>query len=258
MKTKLQIALDIIKKTNPMLKKSFCRAGASILKLKKHHEIVTAMDIKANDYIISVLKENFPEHSIISEETPPINKGKKEIWYVDPLDGTTNFAYGFTEFATCLALVENNKITLGVIGIPYMNEIYSARAGAPAKCGNKNIHVSSTKKIKDSFLFFCAGHTPSGRERFLKFINKINSRRCHFRIFASAGIELSSVACGRADGCVITDIHNWDVCAGALLVRQSGGKVTDFSGKDWTPGDKTLIATNGLLHNELLALSRNL
>lgn len=266
MTNELKTAIRIIKKTNSMLKKEFKRKGIDALKLKNGSEIVTEMDIKINNFIVGELQKAFPNHSIISEEGDKIDNGNENVWHVDPIDGTTNFSVGFPEFATCLSLSQNNNLALGIVGLPYMDEICFAQKNTGAIClsaedptrdsSEEKINVSNKKELKGSFLMFCAGHGKEGRDRYNIFYEKIKNIHCRFRMFSSAGIELSAVANGQVDGCVITDINDWDVAAGAIIIREAGGKVTNFRGKDWQLGDRTFVASNGLIHDEIIKFTK--
>lgn len=256
MSKELEVAKKIIKQTNSMLKKSFQRTGTKIFKLKNHREIVTEIDLMINDFIVEKLKEAFPTHTIISEEAKNINGDKKNVWYVDPIDGTTNFSFGFTEFSTCLGFSKDNELSLGVIGVPYMNEICFAEKESGAKCHNKKISVTKNKNLEDSFIFLCAGHSPESRKSFAKFVEQIKKSRCRFRVFASAGIELSAVASGQMDGAVMSGIKPWDIAAGAVLVREAGGRVTNFEGEEWNPKHTNAVASNGLVHDQILKMAR--
>ena len=172
------------------------------------------------------------------------------------MDGTTNFAYGFREFATCLARVDKNgEIEIGVIGLPAFNEVFWAIKNGPAYLNGKKIYVSKDNEHRTREMFlFCGGHSNKGQHKFTEIMRKINPKEMRFRSFASAGIEFSAVACGRADGCALVEAHPWDVLAGILIVRAAGGKITNFKGQDWNIKDLTTVATNGTAHKKLLEL----
>jgi len=136
----LQQVVKLMKKANKLLLKRFKPTGTTTLKMKKDEEIVTQADMDANKLITDYLLEHFPDDDIISEEAGKINKPGKRTWYIDPLDGTTNFAYGYRTFATCLARVdERGEVDLGVIGLPASKEIYYVKRGGVAWLNNKKI-----------------------------------------------------------------------------------------------------------------------
>jgi len=252
----LQLTIKLIKKVNKLLLKKFRPTGTDTLMMKKNEEIVTQVDIDANKLITNFLLKNFPNDDIISEEAGKINKPGKKTWYVDPLDGTTNFAYGYLDFSTCLARTNaNNEVDLGIIGLPAYKEVFSAQKGGLAYLNNKKITVSSGSEHRNKKLFlFCGGHSNFGQKIFINIMQKIDPQKVRFRSFASAGIETSSVACGRADGCVLTEAKPWDILPGVLLIRSAGGVVTNLGGDEWTINDVGLVGSNGVCHEELLKL----
>ena len=254
--TDIQLAIKLIKQVNKLLLKRFRPSGTDTLKMKKGEEIVTQADMDANKLMTNFLLKHFPNDDIISEEAPKINNPGKKTWYIDPLDGTTNFAYGFREFATCLARVdENGEIEIGVIGLPAFNEIFWATKNSPAYLNSKKIHVSKDNEHRAREMFLlCGGHSDKGQQKFTKIMQKINPKQIRFRSFASAGVEFSAVACGRADGCALVEAHHWDVLDGILIVRSAGGKVTNFKGANWTIKDTTVLASNDCVHDKLLEL----
>jgi len=252
----LQKIVKLTKRVNELLLERFKPSGTDTLKMKKDEEIVTQADIDSNKMITNFLLKHFPNDDIISEEAGKINKPGKRTWYIDPLDGTTNFAYGYMAFATCLACVDEfGNIVLGTIGIPPSKEVFYAKQDGAAWLNNKKISVSNIGDHRTKRMFlFCGGHSDAGQKKFTKIMGKINSSKMRFRSFASAGIEVSAVACGRADGCVLVETKPWDVLPGVLLIRAAGGKVTNLKGEEWTMKDSSLIGSNGLCHNELLEL----
>ncbi|MFH1789885.1 MAG: inositol monophosphatase [bacterium] len=254
--SELQTIVNLIKKVNILLMDRFQPIGSETLTMKKDEEIVTQADMDSNKIITNFLLKHYPNDDIISEEAEKINNPGKKTWYIDPLDGTTNFAYGYRSFATCVARIdETNDVEMGFIGLPAYNEIFWAKKDGLAWMNNHQIHVSDPKRHRSRDMFlFCGGHSNEGQKKFTKILRNISPTTMRFRSLASAGIEFSSVACGRADGCVLVEVHPWDVLAGALLVRAAGGKVTNFQGKQWTINDQTIIASNNACHDKLLGL----
>lgn len=257
MSQKLQSAIKIVEQTNKLLVKKFQTLGLDAIRMKKNEEIVTEVDMFANKFITSELLKHFPGDDIVSEEAKKIDNPGKNVWFIDPLDGTTNFSYGFRDFATCLAQTRGQKINLGVIGLPLAKEIYYVENGGPAYLNGKKIGVSTTFDHGSRYMvLLCGGHTKESQKKYLGIIKNLILSSFRFRVLASAGVEMTSVACGRADGCISTGIHPWDVLAGVLMVRAGGGKVTNFKGVDWTINDSTIVASNGLIHDQLLKLAQ--
>lgn len=256
MTKELSVAIKIIKKVNKILLADFSKFNFSAIQYKKQKEIVTPVDKKINSLIIKEILNKFPNHDIVSEEAKAIDNPGSKIWFIDPLDGTTNFAYGFPEFATCLGLLDN-KIQMGVVGLPYEKKIYYAENNSGAWCNKQKIHVSNRTNLKESMILFCGGHSKNGKRKFSKvFLPNLN-KFSHFRFFSVAGIELTSIAEGRADACVMPEVHPWDVVAGIIIIKEAGGKVTNFKGEEWTTKDTTMVASNGLIHNKIIKMTKN-
>lgn len=257
MNKKTQVALKIIKEANQLLSARFETLGLDAIRMKKNEEIVTEVDMVLNKFITGKLLKYFPNDDVISEEARKIDNPGKNTWFIDPLDGTTNFSYGFRDFATCLAQTNGEDIKLGMIGIPLAKEIYHVEKNGPAFLNNKKINVSSTLNHGSRYMILlCGGHTKESQKRYVKLVKNMINDTFRFRILASAGVETTSVACGRADGYISTGIKPWDVLAGVLLVRQAGGRVTNFKGEEWSIKDSTIVASNGLIHDRLLELTR--
>lgn len=248
-------AIKIIKQTNKQLLRLF--GQKSSIKYKKHREIISSADLQINQFITQKLKKFFPDNNIISEEAKKIEKGNSKTWYIDPIDGTTNFVYGFPEFSVCLGLEENKQIKLGVVGIPTTNEIFHATKNQKAFCNKKPISVSQRGSFEQSMTVLCPGHSKEGKLIFHRILNSDDHKIEHWRFFASAGIELTAVASGKADICIITDTRPWDVLAGVIIIREAGGRVTNFEGEEWNKNHSTLLATNNILHNRALDLIKN-
>lgn len=248
-------AIKIIKTANKILAKHFQTLGLDAVRLKKNEEIVTEADMAANKLITTKLLKYFPNDDIISEEAKKIDNPGKDTWYIDPLDGTTNFSYGLRDFSTCLAKISPKHIQIGVIGIPLAKEIYWVERGGKAYLNGKEISVSvSGNHGSKSMILLCGGHTPAEQTKFIHILQNLDPVEWRMRVLSSAGIESTAVACGRVDGFISTGVKPWDVLAGVLLIRAAGGKVTNFEGEDWTIGDSEMIASNGLIHDKMLNL----
>jgi myo-inositol-1(or 4)-monophosphatase len=239
-KKELNISIKTVKKINKLLKKEFNSLGQTKIESKKHGEIVTETDKKANQIIINTIKKYFPKDNIISEEAPEIKNNSTRTWYVDPLDATTNFAYGFKEFTTHIAFAVKDDIKVGVIGVPLTNEIYWAQKNKGAFVNNKKISVQKPKHKKIMALI-CGGHTTAGIIKLNKIFKNLNNQNARVRVFAAAGIEMTSVATGKADLCIMTDVHPWDVAPGVVIAREAGATITNFKGETWKLKDKNII-----------------
>jgi myo-inositol-1(or 4)-monophosphatase len=223
-----------------------------IVKVKAQSQIVTRADLIANKTIISALKKKFPNHGILSEESGLSKINSDYLWVVDPIDGTTNYWIGSPLFAVSIALFKNSQPILAVVYAPAMNELFLAQAGQGVQLNNKRIQVSKSNKLADSFLTFCHGSTKPDIRRAMKIYNKIKLNSLDSRQLGSAAIELGFVAAGRTECIMIPGANSWDVGAGVLLVREAGGKVTNFSGQEWNLNSKDMVASNGRIHNQLI------
>jgi myo-inositol-1(or 4)-monophosphatase len=223
---------------------------------------VTEADTQAEALILSRLRETFPEHRIVGEEGGVLVDVPEEsedttlhspTWLVDPLDGTNNFAHGFPHFAVSIGLLDKGEPVVGVIHDPLRDETFSAAAGSGARLNGQPIQVSNAKKLEDAFL--ATGFPYNRRTAADINVKRLGRllRRCQgVRRAGAATLDLAYVACGRFDGFWEIRLNPWDVTAGILIVREAGGRVTDFAGtKDCLSGAE-VVASNGHFHAELL------
>ena len=253
-----QIAKEAALTAGAELYSRFQNFDRGTIELKSGHEILTQADLASEKKILSIIKKNFPEHKILSEEAGENKKESDYLWIVDPLDGTTNFSMHNPLFSVSIGVCYKNKVILGLVYAPFLNELYLAEKGkgawvySPAKTEKgKKIKVSSIKKGK-VINAFCHGNTQKDIGRAVKYHQKQKLNNFDCRQLGSAAIELAYVACGRVESIVIPGAHPWDVAAGALLVREAGGKVTDAQGKQWNLESKDILASNGLVHSQIL------
>lgn len=220
-------------------------------KFKSSHEIVTKSDIAAEKIIISEIKKNFPDHRILSEESGQVLGCSDYLWVVDPLDGTHNFSMHNPLWAVSIALFNKEELILGVVFAPVINELFLAEKGVGAWLNGKRIKVSNYhgERVINTF---CHGSKVSDIKKALKYYNYQKLHNLDCRQLGSASLELAYTACGRVESIVIPGANSWDVAAGVLLVKESGGRVTNFSNKDWNIKSNDLIASNSLIYKEIL------
>ena len=217
------------------------------------NNLVTEADLAAEKAIFSVIKKDYPDHFILSEESGEIIMDSEYKWIIDPIDGTVNFSNGIPICCVSIGLEYNGKIIMGAVYNPLMKEFYFAQNGFGATLNDKKIHVSNKTSVLKSCLVTGFPYTyldmPNGPlEVFEKFIRKgIAVRR-----LGSAAMDLCWVAAGRFDGFFEHSLNAWDSAAGFLLVTEAGGKVTDFTGGEYSVYQPRLLATNGLIHEEML------
>ena len=219
------------------------------------NNLVTEVDHKSEEVIIAVIKDAFPSHYILSEEAGEMAQDSEYKWIIDPIDGTVNYANGIPICCVSIGLEKNGKMIMGAVFNPFMNEFFWAERGLGATLNNKPIHVSTKTEVIKSCLVTGFPYTyldmPNGPlQVFEKFIRKgVPVRR-----LGSAAIDLCWVAAGRFDGFYEHKLSAWDSAAGFIIVEEAGGKVTDLSGAYYNPYQPGIIATNGLIHTEMVQI----
>jgi len=246
---------QLAKQAGQALLKEFDKKRA--FKFKGKHDIVTRADLLAEKIILTKIRKKYPTHQILSEEAG-LKKTKSDyLWIVDPLDGTTNFAFGNPLFSTCIALAKNKKVIAGAIYIPYMKEMYSAEINKGAFLNNKKIKVSKNNDLNQAFITYCHGGEEKHMKRLLKYYNYLKLNYFDARQLGSAGVELAFVASGKTDLYFAPGEKAWDAAAGSLIVKEAGGKVTDFEGMKWTIASQDILATNSKIHSKILKVLKN-
>ncbi len=247
-----QFAIQTAKKAGKLILDHFNKLSKNDVTYKSSHELVTKFDFESEKLIISEIQKKYPAHTIISEEAGELPKHSDYTWIIDPLDGSTNFKIGSPFWAVSIGLVYKGKIILGIIYAPAMKELYVAEKGEGAFLNSVKLHVSNQSDFTNAINTYCHGSDKNDIVKAVEIYNhlKFHSRDC--RQLGSAALELGFVAAGRTESINIPGAHKWDVAAGVLLVREAGGRVTDFMGKDWDLGSKDIVATNGLIHERLL------
>jgi myo-inositol-1(or 4)-monophosphatase len=226
-------------------------------------DIVTEADRASEKLIGERLRAAFPEHGIYGEEGTRSGMEQEFRWYVDPLDGTTNFAHGFPAFCVVLgceqrkpglAADEDGEIIAGVVYDPLRDEMFSAERGKGATLNGEPIHCSRTKTLQDSLT--ATGFPSKKRHESpnVHFYQEFTLRSHGVRRAGSAALDLAYVACGRLEGFWEFGLNPWDTSAGVLLVEEGGGKITRFDGSKFRLDSKEVFATNGLIHAEMQQL----
>ncbi|OPY64761.1 MAG: Inositol-1-monophosphatase [Syntrophorhabdus sp. PtaU1.Bin050] len=226
-------------------------------KIGIHHKgeinLVTDVDLACQHRIIELLEESFPDDYIIAEEKPNSFDGGKNKWIVDPLDGTTNYAHGYPFFCTSIAYEVSGRVTAGVVYNPIFNELFFAQEGEGAYLNGERIKVSGIDDMKQGLL--CTGFpydlATTKKNNINHFVNFLFHAQA-VRRDGSAAMNLSYVACGRFDGYWEMKLNPWDMAAGALMVTEAGGMITDFSGKAFSIYGDELVASNGIIHGNML------
>lgn len=223
------------------------------VRYKSLKDPVSEADRGSEALISRIIGDAFPDDGFMGEEDTrrePQSSGRR--WIVDPLDGTVNFAHGYPCFCVSIALEVDGEITLGVVYDPWGRELFSAVRGKGAMLNGRPIHVSKTKKLVRSLVVtgfpYDAAANPGNIFRDIE--NMVKAAQ-GVRRDGAAAMDLCHLAAGRFDGFWELRLKPWDTAAGMLIVTEAGGKVTDFSGGPYTPGMEQILATNGLIHEEM-------
>lgn len=221
-------------------------------------DLVTKIDRASERLIHSIIRRAFPDHGFYGEERTRTHRQAPWQWFVDPLDGTTNFAHGVPVYAVSIGLVHMGRPVLGVIYDPSHRELFTAVRGHGARLNGRRIHVSPVRRLGQSLL--STGFSVNFRRNptpYLRWFQAFQSR-CHaVRRTGSTAISLAYVAAGRHEGFYEQDLWPWDIAAGIVLVEEAGGRVTNFRGRPVELKVGEVVASNGHLHTEMLARLRS-
>ena len=254
--TFLEIAVETAREAGAILLTEFDRPRQ--IRYKGEVDLVTQADQKSEQAIVARLRTHFPKHAIVAEEGGGQESDSKFRWYVDPLDGTTNFAHSYPCFAVSIGLEEAEEMIVGVVYNPVSKEMFTATRGEGAYLNQKRIHVSTIETLGTSLV--CTGFPPGQRSqsRNTRFYWEFTLRSHGVRRVGSAALDLAAVACGRFEAFWEFGLRSWDTAAGILLVREAGGSVTRFSGQPYVPGDPEVLATNKHIHAEMQELANKI
>ncbi len=243
-------------------------AGAELLRrFNDHHnvrskstpnDLVTEADEFSEKLLVARIRRRFPGHGILTEEgTSQSSLASEWLWLVDPLDGTVNYAHGLPSFSVSIALVHEGQVVCGAVCSPCQGLLFVAERGQGAWQDGKRLHVSAAPTLSQAMLSTGFPYRMVGNpENNLREFTQVALRAQAVRRLGVASLDLAWVAAGALDGYWEANLQPWDWAAGALLVEEAGGRVTDYEGRRWTVETTHLVATNGLYHEELLAVLR--
>jgi len=248
----LETAVEIAREASALLRDF---AGRHVgFELKGEHDLVTAADRASESHIVKRLRECFPSHSIVAEEGGEHAGSSDFRWYVDPLDGTTNFAHGFPVYNVTLALERAGELIAGVIADPMRDEIFTAERGAGAFLNGQRIHVSTVKRVEDALVATGFPSRKRHQDINVHFFYQLSMLSHGVRRPGAAALDLAYIACGRLDLFWEFNLHPWDIAAGVLLIREAGGVCTDMRGAPLDLRGLHVLGDNGLVHEETVAL----
>jgi len=222
---------------------------------KGEFDLVTGADRASEKLIVERIGSHFPSHGILAEEGGGHDSASEYRWYVDPLDGTTNFAHSFPMFNVTLALARGEELIAGVVFDPLANEIFTAERGAGAYLNNRRIHVSNAKRLAESLSSTGFPSRKRHHNANIYFYYQLAMASHGVRRTGSAAIDIAYVACGRLDFFWEFGLKPWDLAAGSLLVQEAGGRISQMDGVAHNvTGSDSFLADNGALHGEILEI----
>jgi len=218
--------------------------------------IVTDVDVLVEKQIITILQSEYPDYNILSEETAAITNDSEYTWVIDPLDGTNNYVHGIPFYSVAIALTNSYEVLLGLTYDPWRKELFVAQKGAGAWLNGQQIAVSERTALEGSFIGCDMGYDPEDGAGMLEGFRNSWPQMCGLRIMGSAVLGLSYVACGRLDLYIHPHLYPWDVTGGLLLVKEAGGKITDWEGEPATIYGKQIVAGNETVHHQFMRLMK--
>lgn len=228
----LNIAIRAARAAGNVILRNLDRIDRLTIESKSHNDFVSEVDRMAEEQIVQNIQQAYPDHAILAEESGDNKQSSDYQWIIDPLDGTTNFLHGFPQFSVSIAMKLKNRLEIGVVFDPVKNELFTAARGEGAKLNDRRIRCSPQKGMSGALLgtgfpFRDQQHL----DTYLATFKAVHPDTAGIRRAGSAALDLAYVAAARLDGFWEIGLNAWDMAAGALLVREAGGIITDFSGE---------------------------
>ena len=246
-----EVALRAAKEAGAIIRQGLEQART--IEYKGEKNLVTDIDRRSEEVIATLVRRELPGHSLMSEEGTRLQGDSGYRWFVDPLDGTTNYAHGYPCFCVSIGVEKDGEMIYGVVYDPSLEELFTAQRGEGAFLNGKRLHVSAVSRLSDALL--ATGFPPdvanaqeNNLNHFINFIKRAQAVRRP----GSAVLDLCYVAAGRFDGFWELRLNPWDVAAGALMVREAGGRVTDLQGQSLSLSRPRIVASNSVIHDEML------
>ena len=232
--------------------------GKVAVEYKGDVDLVTEADRRSEELIVGSIRKQWPRHDLIGEEGSRTETGSDFRWYVDPLDGTTNFAHGYPVFCVSIALEYKAERVAGVVYDPTRDDMFAAEKGSGSRLNGQPIRVSPIRRLAESLVATGFPSHKRHKNPNIHFYHQITLRSHGVRRAGSAALDLCYTAAGRYDAFWEFNLNSWDTAAGALLVQEAGGKVTDFSGGAFDISSREVLASNNLVHDEMLEEFKNI
>ena len=249
-KNALEVAIAAAKEAGGILLAHF--GYVRQIKHKSQGNLVTDADILSEKLIIDFLKREYPDFSILSEESNPSASVSGYTWVVDPLDGTNNYTYGIPFFCVNIALVQDEDILLGITYDPMRGELFQAEKGKGAYLNDSPIRISAISSLQESLIGLDLGYSHDRGSQMLDTVNRLWGQVHCVRLMGSSSLGLAYAACGRVSLYFHRYLFPWDIASGLLLVREAGGEVVDWQGRPANFRDTELVASNLTLQREFL------
>ena len=253
-KSAFEVACEAAKQAGEILKTCFCTE--SRVQYKGRANIVTDVDLQSEKCLKTLLQSEYPDHSILSEESQAVTGNSRYKWILDPLDGTNNYSFGIPFFSIVIALVKGNDVLLSIVYDPLREEMFSAQKGKGAVLNNSPIHVTAKKTVRDSLIGLDLGYVDENGKKSLEFITALWPQMYAYRIMGSAALGMAYTACGRLDLYFHLFLYPWELASGSLLVTEAGGLITDLEGKPLKVWQNSVIASNKVVHADFLQILR--
>ncbi|MFX0171257.1 MAG: inositol monophosphatase family protein [Candidatus Hodarchaeota archaeon] len=225
--------------------------GTTTKSFKHDQSVLTEADLKADKLITSIILDKFPSHSIISEESGCTIKESEFLWIIDPLDGSTNFSVCNPFFAVSIGLLYKRQPLIGVVYSPIQNELFVTKKNKGAYLNDNLINVDIKATLEKSFISFCNGRDSTSRKKIIQIYKRIKMKNNVIRHLGAPSLQLSYVASGRFGVFIMPGINSYDIVAGALIVQEANGTVTDFHNNPFTLDSSNILASSPSIHQKL-------
>ena len=253
----LKIAKQAALEAGKIIKKYSGKVHQKNIKFGDASDFATEADLEAESVIIAILSKNFPDHNIVTEEQENIEKGSIYTWVVDPLDGTITFEHNLPFFSVSIGLLKNNQPYLGVVYKVATDDFFWAIRNNGAYLNGKRIKVSKSKSLEEAAVIVDLGHKQKRPPKLDLYIKPMIFNAGYIYSFGSAVLTLGLVATGTVEA-GISQAWIWDFAAASVILSEAGGRITDFEGNepDWTKERMNIVASNGLVHDQILEALR--
>ena len=251
-----KIATDCVQEAGKLLMDNLEKIKRMSFKAKS--DIVTDIDLVSEKMIIQKIKENSPDHSILSEEAGLKTKKSKYMWIIDPIDGTINYYHGCAPFRVSVCLLEEQEPILAAIYNPIKDELYLAEKEKGATLNGSEIKVNSNSDIENSVVMTHISSKREARMKVISSMDRIFGKVLHMRAFGCCLAAMTYIASGKFDVFFNVNDSPWEILPAALLIQEAGGVVTDIQGNPVTTETRSVLATNGSVHNDMLELLKDI